>query len=272
MKKFWALFTVLAFGTLSFAHANGTVGCNPKKVVHQKSHHPVKKEPCAPPCLLEASCFQSGFYAGLQGGYSLLNGKYKNEFFNGAGTSILHKTLHDSGIVGEALVGGRIVWENNIITGLEVSGLVDSNRLTHNFLHTFDDPLDRSIFNSQFRRQYAVIPAFVLGYQFCQRWHAFLKFGASISKFKLKEKNENDALTFVTSKHKTTFMPSIGLEYALNCLVSFQGTFSYERYSKIRKTFPQVLGSEPVLSSAFYTTKLKNPSYYTLKFGVLVKI
>lgn len=274
MRTVWAVSLVFALGSIPVAHANGTVKCEPKAKHHpHKAHKHVHHAPCHQPvCPPEPACFQTGFYAGLQGGYSLLHGKYQNSLFDVTIplTTPVNKSLSNSGIVGEVLLGGRYVWDNCMITGVEVSGLIDSNRLTHNFFHPVPPLATPDIFSSQFRRKYAVIPSVVLGYQFCQRWQAFLKLGASFSRFKIKEKHESNLLTFVGTKQKTTFMPGIGLEYAVNCLVSFQGTFAYERYSKVKKFFQPVF-SDPLDAASSYTVKVKNPQYYTLKFGMLVK-
>ena len=262
------LSAALILGSISMAHANGTVKCpTPKPHRHHvpKCHKPAMHEACAAP----VSCFVPGFYVGLQSGYSLMHGKYNNDYFDDVSLNSLKKSLWNSGIVGEALIGGRYVWDNHVITGLEVGVLVDSNRLRHDFVHPISIQEEVSTFNSQLRRQYAFTPAFVLGYEFCQRWHAFLKLGASISTFKLREQNLEAATTFRTKKRKTTFMPGIGLEYAMNCWVSFQGTLTYERFSKIHKKFQPIVEGFP---GPYYSVRAKSPQYSTFKLGMLVKL
>ena len=177
--------------------------------------------------------------------------------------------MWNSGILGEALIGGRYVWDNQIITGIEVGFLIDSNRLRHNF--AYPNPPDVTPFASQFKRKYAITPSFILGYAFCPRWNAFLKLGMSFSQFKIRVDNVLDQLTFKNTKRKTGFMPGIGVEYAMNCAVSFQGTVSYEHYSKIKKTFQPVL-TNSIVADAFYTARVKSPQYYTAKLGVLIKM
>jgi hypothetical protein len=277
-----AISFALALGSISVAQADGGVGAAPVK---QRKHHKPQKHHvphCPPkhvhhhhcPVVPEGPCFKSGFYAGLQGGYSLMHGKYNNDYFDAISVSTLNKTLWNSGIVGEILFGGRYLWENCVITGVEVSALVDSNRLRHNFLHpaTFL-PNEIVPFSSQVRRQYAFIPSVVLGYQFCKRWHAFLKLGASFSYFKIREDNLNDRITFKHRTRKTTFIPQIGLEYALNCDLSFQGSFAYEHFSRVGKQFQPVLPeTAPAVAGNFYNARVKRPQYFTLKFGMLVKI
>jgi opacity protein-like surface antigen len=278
LKTVSVLSAVMALGAVSVANANGTVKKSPTVKHHKpQTHHHVHQHVAHKPCHVVPEClyYQSGFYAGLQAGYSILRGKYKNEYNNATLATDLNKTLSNSGIVGEILLGGRYLWDNHVITGLEVSALVDSNRLRHNFIHPIPNLEVENFapFSSQFRRKYAFVPSFILGYQFCQQWHAFLKLGASFSSFKIREDNLADRITFKTSKRKTAFMPGVGLEYALNCNVSFQGTFSYERYSKIRKTFQPILSDpSPFLAGNYYTVRVKHPQYYTLKFGVLVKV
>ena len=70
------LSTAFVLGSISVAHANGTVKCPTPPHRH---HVPKCHKPMHEACPAPTSCFVSGFYAGLQAGYSLLHGKYKND-------------------------------------------------------------------------------------------------------------------------------------------------------------------------------------------------
>lgn len=211
----------------------------------------------------------TGFYVGVQQGYNMLKSKYKDNFtdFAPGGTQLnRNASEHESGIIGELLLGGRMTYQSGWTTGLEVAFGTDSNESKKSFSYNF--PITpQTIINRRIERSYFITPALVLGKNLCSKWHVFLKLGLGFSKFQSKIIDLTNNTSFKKSKTRMGFAPAIGAEYAINRAWAVQGSVGGEWYRNVKHTINPILVGVP---GSVYQGKI-NPSYVNCKIGLLYK-
>lgn len=277
-SKLYQYTSLLALGLVAgFASpvgANGTV-CPPKPKHHaHKSHHEHHPVCAEAPCPAPASLYHSGFYAGAAVGWSHMRAKMHNRFIVTNPTVLAQNssqsgTKNSNSVVGELLLGWRYVFPECYTAGFEVAGDISNNSGKRAFTHTQNEVF---LFNVKFKNRFKVIPSVVIGKVFNCNWHAFLKLGMGIARFKTDLSNVEDinkGFNSAFDKHKTKlgFVPAIGMEYAFTQCVSAVGTVSYEIYKKVNSNFNNVANG--ALSSDAVKVK---PRFVTAKLGILFKI
>ncbi len=225
-----------------------------------------------------ASSFKSGFYLGAQAGYSQMKGKIDGVVdVDGPGGDTPPISASNSGnksksrAVADILIGGRYILKNGFSLGGDVSTGYDGNSIASTLYHPGIGPSGGTPFKNTLKRTYFILPSLVIGKTFSPRFLGFIKLGLSISRLKNEVHNIGGENFLRSSKTAIGFSPAIGLEYACNQKISLLGTLCYERFGNIKKIHKNITG-QPVDAASEYQSIFRKPQFFTVKFGVIIKI
>ena len=218
-----------------------------------------------------SSYYKTGAVLGTGLGYSTLSSKATDTLFydgipNSSGS--FKKTKRSNGFVVDLIAGYRYALNERFITGFNVVLNKDTNKIKN----IVGVPQTTATSQTEIYRQFSVVPEIMGGYIFAKQWMAYLKFGLSISRFKID--NKILAATFTINSDKTVtkigFKPTLGLEYAMNNKASVFTDVSYEYIASFKSKLNNQ--NDPTQFSATDTHDVKvRPHYFTAKVGVLYK-
>jgi opacity protein-like surface antigen len=215
----------------------------------------------------EHGFYKSGFQLGAHLGGSFGKGKFDTVYQDNAGDPLLPSSAtakKSSSLAG--LSGGYMrVFHNGVTLGANVVvNMLFNQKMTANLTHS-----NIEVFRNSVKRNYSIMPSINLGKVFAGRYHAYLGLGASISRFEIEVFNcVDNKSTAKSSKTKVAFVPSVGLDYALNQHIALSANVSYEIFSNINHRFKGDL--LPLFPTGHYDTRIK-PKFITTRFGVTYK-
>lgn len=210
--------------------------------------------------------YDSQFYAGAQGGYEHQNSKLSGKYTNGLGnvTPFRYHSTPD-GVVGELFVGKRFLTSNCVMFGVELGGVMSTNKTNKHALLNNQRHL-RFIAE----RRYAIIPSLVFGYVFSPRWMVYGRAGAAFGGF-WTEVHDDDFqganLKKSHHKNKVGFAPAIGVECGFTSSMSARAEFGGEIYGTVAKNKTNL-----VIPGLFENVVTKySANFFNAKIGVIVK-
>lgn len=217
----------------------------------------------------ESTYYKSGVTAGIHGGASYMWGRVKSTFSTAvlAPVPAAGSASKTNGFFG-GLLGYRYFLNSGVSLGADVTvnyyGNNDLNkRLNHktpaNVLIPFDNKVSRT---------FGVTPSFVIGRVFNERFYANLGLGLGISRFEQKIRNVAANISVKGSKTQLGFVPSVGLEYAINPKWAVTGNVAYEYYGRVKRNFGREVN--PTVVGINYNTSI-NPNIVTGRLGVIYK-
>lgn len=209
----------------------------------------------------QTSSFATGFYTGFEQGYSSLQARFQNDYFDTVDLDTSSKSTSNSGIVANLLLGWQYSFNDIFSTGFEIAFSLDSNTLNQTFIQ------NNAFFTLKAHRRYAIIPSWVICTYITKNWYSFLKLGISFSTYKSRLILLDDRLEFTYSKKYKTFSPTLGLGYRINPSFAVQGSLGYESAYKFSKTILPIL-AHPFLSDSYYVQRSKI-TFYTAKIGII---
>jgi len=232
------------------------------------------EQPAPVPVCMGCGCpdaipfFKTGFYGGAQLGYEYMNTKLKSRFDNGSGATYRHSgTEETSGLLAEVYAGGRYLYSNCMMLGLELGGVFNTNAAKK----TLSYPNEPASFKLRSKRLYGIIPSFVVGKVFQERFMVYGKAGIAISGFESEITDRSANRKFSKDKTLVGFAPSIGLEYAVTTSASARFELGGEFYGSSSKTAPINITNGNITRIGSDKFEAKS-NMFTAKVGVVVKI
>lgn len=210
----------------------------------------------------------SGYYMGLNQGYSCMEGSFKGEYRdknrNNFNSSRID-SFKNSSYIFEFLGGYRHVFKNKLTLGGDISfsrdGHEEKKDYIDNNVFTGDDRVLMKL-----KSDYMIIPSVTMGYFVTPTCHLFGKVGLAMSHVTGTVQNVRRMAPKTKKEMQYGTALSLGLDYALNNHWSAVVTTSYVQGQKL--SFHQ----DPVLDGINSSFHMKTtPRYFSQKIGFIYR-
>lgn len=166
--------------------------------------------------------FKSGFYVGLQGGYSSTRTRLNAvgpDYFSNELNSYGPINGDDNNFVGEVFAGARYTYSNCFVGGFELGGQFNSSKINRNLVGDLQGGQPGS-YSLGLNHNFTLTPSLVFGRVLGERVFLYGKVGASITNFELNATDSNATFIGRSTKSVIGFAPAVGLEYAFSKFLS----------------------------------------------------
>lgn len=217
----------------------------------------------------------TGFYGGVQGGYQRLSTTYRAVFTDrilNPGVYARKATDSAGGFVGDIFLGARMVRQNCMVAGLEVSSLLDSGESDRIVGFGPNNTLNLRF---KAKRNFGVVTSGVFGWLLNDRMMVYGKAGLAISRLETRVFDDLAVVPRTTKTESTLFgfAPAIGLEYGFSPRISMRSELGAEFYGKFGREY--LIGDVTPINNANVQNSVllkTRTSMINAKVGVVVKI
>lgn len=264
--KIASVASLLTFFMVPASLANSGMGSDGSRMSAELSPLPA---PCSTCCEKSpaAKYYRTGFYAGGQVGYIHMDADFKGTYTDINGTPHSFSRHSDpDGVIGDAFLGGRFVFDNCFVAGFEMGASLISPEAKHKFDFAVNNNGTRR-FKVEQSRRFAFTPSFVGGYVFSERWMAYGRLGLAIGHFHMEVSDLNGPGRKPLGHSETKFGVSTvaGVECGFSSTMSARAELGAEFYQKFGSSKTITIDN----SRMAITFK---PYFYTAKVGVVVKM
>ena len=215
--------------------------------------------------------FKSGFMAGVHAGYSHGHGRFDSSFTDNTTTPPTNATASSRARSSSVLFGVHGGYLHMLHNGYTLGGqlifsMFGNSKMSTNVDHSL---FNRSyVFSNSLKRNYTFTPSLNVGKVFWHCYHAYVGLGMGITRFEHEVTNTTSGLSVKSNNTKIGFVPSLGLDYALDHHFIIGTNLSYEFYRNVNNTYNSPDVSTLVNSS--YNSKIR-PQYFNARIGITYK-
>lgn len=202
---------------------------------------------------------RSGVYGGLQLGYEQMRINYNSTYTNNIGPVVSSSRVTSSkgGFSGDVILGGRMVYSNCFVAGLEVAGTFTTGKNSRN------QTLGGANLTYRTKRSVSVVPSIVLGWLINDQFMLYEKTGWVTTEMNTQVTHAAVLPTQKYSKKVMGVAPVLGLEFAANKLFSVRAEVGMEIFGRKSKLFTF---NQDTLSL------LRNSIQFHTKLGLIAKL